>query len=126
MRYLRYLFLFVLSVCLLTMAFANGDPVTLRLFPDEIAQFVGIAPETSLPLYMVIFGAIVAGVALGFIWEWLREYKIRASASAERRARMRLEKEVTDLRGPDPKGGEDILEILEDRAPRTTLPATAS
>lgn len=126
MRYIKLLFLFVLGVCLLTVALANVSLVTLQLFPEEIAQFVGVAPEITVPMYWVIFGAIVLGLFLGFVWEWLREYKIRAAASTERRARMRLEQEVTELRGPKPKGGEDILEILEDKPARAGLPATAS
>lgn len=116
MRYIRYLFLGVLGLCLLTVAIANRGPVTLRLFTDEIAAFVGFAPEVTLPLFIVIFGSMVVGLLIGFVWEWLREHRIRATAVTERRERVRLEHEVKKLRGPEPQSGDDVLAILDEGA----------
>ncbi len=116
MRYIRYAFLAVLGICLLTVALANRGPVTIRLFPDEIAAFAGFAPEVTLPLFLVLFGGLVGGVLLGFVWEWLREYKYRSVAVTEKRERVRLEHEVKKLKGPEPKGGDDILAILDGAA----------
>jgi lipopolysaccharide assembly protein A len=41
MRFLRYLFLALLAICLLIVALANREPVTLNLLPDELATFAG-------------------------------------------------------------------------------------
>ena len=116
MRYIRFLFLAVLGICLLIVALANREPVTLFLFPDEIAEFAGFAPTVTLPMFIVIFGGIVVGLLLGFVWEWLREYKYRAVAATDRRERVRLEREVNDLKGPQPQGGQDIIAILDEGA----------
>lgn len=125
MRYIRYLFLAVIGICLLVMAMANREPVTLTLLPPEIAEFAGIAPSVSLPLFLVVLGGIVAGLLIGFVWEWLREYKYRTLAATERRERVRLQHEVSNLKGPTEKGGEDIIAILDERKPSgNTLPAT--
>lgn len=116
MRYIRYAFLILLAVVLLTVALANRDPVTLHVLPGEIATFAGWNSTVSLPLFLVIFGGIVAGVAIGFVWEWLREHKHRAEAASQRRERERLEREVNRLKPETEKQRDDVLAILE--APR--------
>jgi len=113
MRYLRYAFLIVLAICLLIVALANRDPVTLHVLPSELADFAGWAPSVSVPLFIVIFGGIVAGVMIGFIWEWFREHKHRAEAATQRRERERLEREVDRLKPHAETQDDDVLALLE-------------
>jgi lipopolysaccharide assembly protein A len=113
MRVLRYLFLAVLAICLLIVALANREPVTLNLLPDEIAAFAGVDPSLSLPLFLVIFGGIVAGVVIGFVWEWFREHKHRAEAATQRREREKLEREVNRLKPASERQQDDVLALLE-------------
>jgi len=112
-RYIRYLFLLIIGIGLLTVALANRDAVTLTALPAELATLAGGNYTISLPLFIIIFASIVVGVLIGFVWEWLREYKHRAEASSQRRAREQLEREVTELKGPPAKGGEDVLALLD-------------
>ena len=45
---------------------------------------VGVNWEITLArLCMILLAAMVAGVALGFVWEWVREHKHRATAATE-------------------------------------------
>lgn len=113
MRYVRYAFYGTLGVVLLVIALANRGPVTLHLLPDEIATFAGFNFSVTLPLFVVILGGIVAGLAIGFAAEWLREHKHRAAASEHRRERARLEREVDKLRTPAPGSGDEVLAILD-------------
>jgi len=113
MRVLRYLFLAVLAICLLIVALANREPVAVNLLPDEIAVFAGVDPSLSLPLFLVIFGGIVAGVVIGFVWEWLREHKHRAEAATQRREREKLEREVNRLKPASERQQDDVLALLE-------------
>jgi len=115
MRYLRYAFLAILAVCLITVALANRDDVTLRLLPTELANLFGLTGTTTLPLFLVIFGGIVAGILIGFVWEWFREFKQRADAAAMKRENQRLLKEVARLRvaEPEPELQDDVLALLE-------------
>jgi len=113
MRYIRLAFLASLALVLIVVAFANRDPVTLRLLPDEIDRFWSVGRALTLPLFLVIFGAIVLGVMLGFVWEWLREHKYRADAEHERRERERLSREVNRLKGASAEGQDEILRLLE-------------
>ncbi len=51
MRYLRYAFLAVLAILLITVALANREPVTLRLMTDDLAAMAGFSGQITLPLF---------------------------------------------------------------------------
>jgi len=113
MRYLRYGFLAVLGIVLVTIALANTAPVTLRLITDDMAGWLGITSSVQLPLFIVIFGGIIGGVLIGFVWEWFREHKQRAEATRTRRDKERLEREVSRLKEKDAETMDSVLALLE-------------
>ena len=112
-RYLRYVFLFLLAVSLLTVAIANRAPVTLRALPDDMSVLLGFGGQVEVPLFLVIFGGIVAGVLIGFFWEWFREQKHRSAVMVKSREVSKLERELAVLR--DSKGAQkdDVLALLD-------------
>ena len=75
LRMLRLLFLALLGIVLIAVASANRDLITLRLLPEELDQFLGIGWSLEVPLFLAIFAGIVAGLGIGFVWEWFREGK---------------------------------------------------
>lgn len=111
MRYLRYLLLLALALGLITVALANRSVVTLRLLPPDLEALAAQGLAVELPLFMVIFGSIVAGILIGFVWEWLREHKYRAAAVTRARDVERLEREAARTAPPPPK--DDVLALLE-------------
>ncbi|MDH5453185.1 MAG: LapA family protein [Paracoccaceae bacterium] len=113
MRTLRLIFLAVLGIALLAVASANRTPVTLRLLPEEMDNFLGFGWAMDVPLFLVIFTGIVAGLGIGFVWEWLREAKIRAAASQHRREAGRLKQEVSRLRAENATPQDEVLALLE-------------
>ncbi len=108
MRYIRHAFLLLLGTALVAVAVANSAPVELRLLSDGLSDLTGLEATLELPLYLVIFGGIVAGLLIGFVWEWLREHRIRVEAAAERSERQRLERELRRVR----RGNGDEDEVL--------------
>ncbi len=115
MRYLKFLFLGLLGLCLLTVALANRGPVQIRLLPDDMAGLLGVNWSAELPLFLIIFGGIVAGLLIGFVWEWLREHRIRAEAAQTKRRLAATRREVEQLREARPKEpGDDVLALLDD------------
>lgn len=114
MRYLKYAFLAILALVLTTLALANRAPVEIRLLPDELAGLFGFNLQASLPLFLIILGGLVAGILVGFVWEWFREHKHRTEASAQRREREKLEREVRRMKEKEPKSETDeVLALLE-------------
>ncbi len=114
MRYIRYAFLGVLGIVLISVSLANRDFVTLRLMPDDLATLVGFNMAVSLPLFVVVLGGIVAGLIIGFVWEWMREFRIRREADAKRREVRKLEREVSRLKQKETQGRDDVLVILDE------------
>ena len=113
MRFLWYLFLAILAVVLITIALANAELVTLRLLPEAMAGFLGWSWQVTLPLFLVIFLGIAAGILIGFVWEWWREHRYRVEMRTEKRERQRLEREMARSRTSARKG-DDVLALLED------------
>lgn len=112
-RSLRYLFLAALGLALLTVALANRAPVTLKALPEDLAAFTGFAWQIELPLFIVIFGGIIAGLLIGFVWEWFREMKHRSTASRKTREVARLERELAVMKDSQSVPKDDILAILD-------------
>lgn len=88
-RFLKALVLLPVAILIVLLAVANRAPVTLSLDP-----FSREAPEIAaqLPLFAVIFAAVMVGVVIGGTATWLAQGK-------HRRARRQFRREVTQLRG---------------------------
>jgi uncharacterized integral membrane protein len=114
MRYVRYALVAVLAVVLITVALANRGVVTLRLLPDTLAGFAGLPLAIDVPLYVVIFAGIVAGLLIGFVWEWLREHKHRAEAARKAREVTAMQRELKHVKGQRDKNKDEVLALLDD------------
>ena len=102
MQIIRYGFLAIVAIVLVTLAMANREFVEVALLPDVLVDLVGLQRAVTLPLFVVILIAVAAGLAIGFVWEWIRE----------RRERRRLEGEVKKIK-TDKHKGDDVLALLE-------------
>ena len=114
-RYLRLILLGLLALLLLTVALANRAPVEVRLLPGDLAALTGLTWAMQLPLFLVIFGGIVVGVLIGFVWEWLREHGHRATASQKSREVTRLERELAVLKDSTSTPPQDEVVALLDK-----------
>lgn len=117
MRYIRYALLALLVIILVSMALANRDVVTVKLMPDALAGLLGFNLSLVLPLFLVILGGIIVGLIIGFVWEWLREYKHRRRATVKDREVRKLEREVGHLKEQKHQGKDEVLAILDDAVP---------
>ena len=113
MRYLRYFVLGFIAVGLVIVALANRGNVILNLIPELLGDLIGFNVQVRVPLFIVIFLGVGAGLLIGFVWEWLREMKHRNAAKSEHRQVVRLKREVTKLKTGTVKEQDDILAILD-------------
>lgn len=106
-RFLKALILLPIAILVVLLAVANRAPVTLSLDP-----FSQEAPEfaTQLPLFAVIFLAVMVGVLIGGTASWLAQGK-------NRKARRRFRREANQLR-------HETERLRVQGAAPTTLPAT--
>ena len=113
MRYVRYLCIAIFAIALISVALANRQMVSLQILPAEVSGYFALNPAVSLPLFIVILGSIIAGLLVGFIWEWIREYGQRAEAARQAREMRRLEREVARLKAERHGGKDEVLALLD-------------
>ncbi|MTH78770.1 LapA family protein [Paracoccus aestuariivivens] len=120
MRVFRLFLLFVLAVVLILVAVANRDPITVNLVPEGLSRFTQGQWSMTMPAFLALFVAMVFGLIVGLVWEWLREASQRSEAKARARELARLEREVGDLRRSHAKPKDEVLAILDTPAASTT------
>lgn len=108
-RFLKALVLLPVAILIVLLAVANRAPVTLSLDP-----FSREAPEIAaqLPLFAVIFAAVMVGVVIGGTATWLAQGK-------HRRARRQFRREVTQLRS-------ETERLRTQNRPSSSLPSLPS
>ncbi|MEM6339996.1 MAG: LapA family protein [Pseudomonadota bacterium] len=114
MRYIRYACIAVVAIALIAVALANRTIVELKVLPTELAGLFALNPSIELPLFLVIFGGVAAGLLIGFIWEWIREASIRSEAKKSDREKRRLEREVKRLKTEKHDTKDEVLALLDD------------
>lgn len=111
-RYLRYVLLIVLTLALVILAMANRAVVTLSLLPNDLAALLGWQARIEVPLFLVLALGAVLGLALGFVWEWLREHKHRKVARVKTRAVSNLERELAAMKDQTSLPDDPVLALL--------------
>jgi uncharacterized integral membrane protein len=117
-RYFRYAWLLAVALVCLIVAMANRAPVTLSLLPDDLAGLLNWQLRVELPLFLVLALGVVLGLALGFVWEWLREHKHRKVARVQTRAVSKLERELAAMKDQTSLPEDPVLALLEKPKPR--------
>lgn len=118
-RWARTLLLFALALVLLTLAAANRAPVSVALLPPEMERFLSLGQTVQLPLFLVIFAAMLAGLALGFVWEWLRAARQRDEARVVKQRLLALERDLSrqggGAGGSKDAAHDEVLRLLDNR-----------
>ncbi len=114
MRTIRLAFLAILAVALIAVAFGNRELVTLRLVPAELDSVIGLSWIVELPLFIVVFLSIIAGLIIGFLWEWIRESTLRSQAAKHKSEAHELKREVRKLKTEPTEPKDEVLALLED------------
>ncbi|MDB4198277.1 LapA family protein [Ascidiaceihabitans sp.] len=113
MRYIRHACIATFAVALIAVALANRTVVTLKVLPDEIAGLFAVNPSVNIPLFVVIFGGLIVGLVVGFVWEWFREHSMRAEGSKSSRNLRRLKREIARMKGQNADSQDDVLALLD-------------
>ena len=137
MRYVRMLLVALLAIILVGVALANRQLVTVSLFPGRLDRYMGGDWQVQMPLFLVIILALLAGMILGLIWEWMREAAVRQESARRAHDLQVLEREVRGLRVTHHAPRDEVLAILDAPKPgpapaptpaaaNTALPATSA
>lgn len=113
MRSFRIAFWAAVAIFLVMVGLSNRGLVTLRAVPEALAGVVGLSPDVTVPLFMVIFAGVAIGLLVGFVWEWLREWNERALSRAKDDEIARLRQEVSRLTAETSVGRDEVLSLVE-------------
>ena len=87
----RLLLLAIIGIPMIAFALVNKDQVPIRI--DPIAG-AAATPVISLPLFVVVFAALLLGVFLGGLAAWIGQGKHRKAARVARADLVRLKAET--------------------------------
>jgi uncharacterized integral membrane protein len=94
-QFLKGLILLPIAIVIVLLAVANRAPVRLSFDPFTRPEPMFSA---TLPLFAVIFGAVMLGVVIGGVASWLAQSKHRRLERRYRREARRLREERERLR----------------------------
>lgn len=124
MRYVRMLLVALLAIILVGVALANRQLVSVSLFPGRLDRYMGGDWQVQMPLFLVIILALLAGMILGLVWEWVRETTVRQESARRAHELQLLEREVRGLRVTHHAPRDEVLAILD--APKPAPAPTAA
>lgn len=105
MKSIGRIILLVIAACLVIFAVANRGPTTLNLWPLPFAA--------TLPLYIVLLGALAFGIILGGIIAWVSGHRWRRRAREAERRIEALDRQLATLtreaRDRDDRPGGSII-----------------
>lgn len=110
-RLIRLSLVVVLALFLVVIAVANRDPVVVQLLPADLAGILSLSFEVPLFVLMIVLGG--GGFALGFSWEYLREWHIRSEARRNKKAAQSLEREIKSMKAEQGVEEDDVLALLK-------------
>lgn len=90
-RLVQLLILLPIGIVLVSLAVANRHSVILALDPFSPQKPV---LEISIPLYVVIFGALIIGIFVGGFMAWLKQGRHRRTAREQRREAKKWRQEA--------------------------------
>ena len=94
-RFLKGLLLLPVAIVVVALAVANREAVRLSFDPFSADMPVF---SVTLPLYLILFGAVALGVVLGGIGTWMGQSSHRRRSRDRRREIDRLQSETSRLR----------------------------
>jgi uncharacterized integral membrane protein len=109
MRTVKLIVLGLLAMILIALGVANMATVDLYLLPA--ALFGDGFSIKGIPLAVVILAAVLMGILIGLVIEFLREHRQRKVAEEKRREIVQLRQEVARLRAKLSPQGDELPRI---------------
>jgi hypothetical protein len=67
----------------------------------------------NIPIFVVFFGGAIFGIMVGFVMEWMREYKLRSASTRKTRELKGIKQQLQQLKDEKYENQDDVLALLE-------------
>ena len=112
LRFIKLTIMTVFMIGIVLVALANRELVTIKLLPGPIDEIVGMTQSVTLPLFIILIAAVLVGLLLGYVIEWVRERKHRREVNVKARELSKLETEVQRMKKKSGEEDDEILALL--------------
>ncbi len=112
MKLLSRLVFIPVAAIVIVFAVANRQPVTLELWPLPFA--------VDLPVYLAVLGALVIGVLIGGLVQWLSDTRWRRKARVGERKASALARELSSAQEQSAQAGGPATRAVA--LPRSLIP----
>jgi uncharacterized integral membrane protein len=108
LRYLKLLVILPVAAAVIALAVINRGPATLFYLPPQLG-----AASVTLPMFVVLFAAVMAGVLIGGMAAWWVQGRHRRLERAYRREAESLKAEAQRLKAMQPVSADLALPALK-------------
>ena len=113
LRAINYIFYGIVATVLIFIALANREIIRISLVPEEFS-FIGYNFQLNTPIFFIFFAGFTFGIMVGFILEWMREYKLRSASSYKTLELNNMRRQIQQLKCEKYKNQDDVLALLDD------------
>jgi len=108
-RIVGWFVLVPLCVVLVLFALANRHSVPVRFDPFAASTATAWLPEFAVPMFLVIYGALILGIILGGVAVWFTQGRQRREKRHWKREADRLERERDEAKRRPAQKTDDLL-----------------
>ena len=113
LKYLKFLIWTLVGLILILFAISNNQTIEIRILPDSFGSSSGLKSYYSLPLFVILYAALVFGLSLGFFFEYFRERKHRVKLMQVNKDLKLLRSEMKNLKSNNLDGDSEILNLID-------------
>ena len=113
LRAINYILYGIVATVLIFIALANREIIRISLVPEEFS-FIGYNFQLNTPIFFIFFAGFTFGIMVGFILEWMREYKLRSASSYKTLELNNMKLQIQQLKSEKYKNQDDVLALLDD------------
>jgi uncharacterized integral membrane protein len=104
----------LVGLVLIFFGLSNTETVVLNLLPENFDGVGFVSSRYVLPIFLLVYLAILTGILFGIVYEYFREHKYRLKLRQNEKELRLLRKKINELNSNKVIGDTEILNILDE------------
>ena len=114
LRYIKLLAAALVGSLLIIFGLSNTETVVLKLLPENFEWVGFVSGRYVLPIFLLVYLAMLTGIVFGIVYEFFRERKYRLKLRRKEKELRLLRKKIKELNSNNVAGDTEILNILDE------------